>query len=242
MIFSTLAIGSAAKITENELVRLNITCLLCWSLHSLIYPPCGNYDLYLVQCRIFMLETPWMSVCCMSDSSLLSSRMKWKYLLAQIGRIERPFKITLLYSNCGAQEVEVLAVGSLQLRNCFHGMWQYSQVWNNQMQSEKRAEFSPVLMNVIKGSVRCDLNESWVSSGISGSAYLSQSYLHVFYVCAHMCMGSEDRVEAQSYRTDFSDPLCFSDLLCLIFLWENRAHASSSNRNGKSICLDYFGI
>ncbi|XP_055571707.1 leukocyte tyrosine kinase receptor [Falco biarmicus] len=46
--------------------------------------------------------------------------MKWKYLTAQIGRIERPFKITLLYSNCGAEELEVLAVGSLQLRNCFH--------------------------------------------------------------------------------------------------------------------------
>ncbi|XP_009945148.1 PREDICTED: ALK tyrosine kinase receptor-like, partial [Leptosomus discolor] len=46
--------------------------------------------------------------------------MKWKYLMAQIGRIERPFKITLLYTNCGAQEAGVLAVGSLQLRNCFH--------------------------------------------------------------------------------------------------------------------------
>ncbi|XP_010127169.1 PREDICTED: ALK tyrosine kinase receptor-like, partial [Chlamydotis macqueenii] len=46
--------------------------------------------------------------------------MKWKSLMAQIGRIERPFKITLLYSNCGAQEAGVLAVGSLQLRNCFH--------------------------------------------------------------------------------------------------------------------------
>ncbi|XP_037993377.1 leukocyte tyrosine kinase receptor isoform X1 [Motacilla alba alba] len=46
--------------------------------------------------------------------------MKWKHLVAQIGRIERPFKITLVYSNCGAQEVGVLAVGSLQLRNCFH--------------------------------------------------------------------------------------------------------------------------
>lgn len=86
--------------------------------------------------------------------------MKWKYLMAHIGRIERPFKITLLYSNCGAQEVEVMAVGSLQLRNCFHGMWQYSQVWNNQMQSEKRAVFSPELMSVIRESVRCELNES----------------------------------------------------------------------------------
>uniref|UniRef100_A0A8D2MN58 Tyrosine-protein kinase receptor n=1 Tax=Zonotrichia albicollis TaxID=44394 RepID=A0A8D2MN58_ZONAL len=46
--------------------------------------------------------------------------MKWKHLVAQIGQIKRPFKITLMYSNCGAQEVGVLAVGSLQLRNCFH--------------------------------------------------------------------------------------------------------------------------
>ncbi|XP_041316025.1 leukocyte tyrosine kinase receptor [Pyrgilauda ruficollis] len=46
--------------------------------------------------------------------------MKWKHLVAQIGRIERPFKITLVYSNCGAQEVGVLALGSLKLRNCFH--------------------------------------------------------------------------------------------------------------------------
>jgi len=68
--------------------------------------------------------------------------------MAQIGRVERPFRITLLYSNCGAQEVGVLAVGSLQLRNCFHGMLQYSQVWNNQMQSKKRAAFSPELMSV----------------------------------------------------------------------------------------------
>lgn len=90
----------------------------------------------------------------MSDSSLLSSRMKWKYLMAQIGRVERPFKITLLYSNCGAQEVGVLAVGSLQLRNCFRGMLQYSQVWNNQMQSDKRAASSPKLMSVIRESVR----------------------------------------------------------------------------------------
>ncbi|RMC00368.1 hypothetical protein DUI87_22976 [Hirundo rustica rustica] len=49
-----------------------------------------------------------------------NARMKWKYLVAQIGRIERPFKITLVYSNCGAQEVGLLAVSSLQLRNCFH--------------------------------------------------------------------------------------------------------------------------
>jgi len=56
-------------------------------------------------------------------------------MMAQIGRIERPFKITLLYSNCGAQEAGLLAVGSLQLRNCFHGMLQYNQDWNNQMQA-----------------------------------------------------------------------------------------------------------
>ncbi|XP_019471700.1 ALK tyrosine kinase receptor-like [Meleagris gallopavo] len=41
-------------------------------------------------------------------------------MMAQIGRIEKPFKITLLYSNCGAQEAGLLAVGSLQLTNCFH--------------------------------------------------------------------------------------------------------------------------
>lgn len=70
---------------------------------------------------------------CMSENILLSSRMKWKYLVAHIGRIERPFKITLVYSNCGAQEVGVLAVGSLQLRNCFHGMLQHREVWNNQV-------------------------------------------------------------------------------------------------------------
>eukprot|EP00076_Gallus_gallus_P009771 XP_004941681.1 leukocyte tyrosine kinase receptor [Gallus gallus] len=46
--------------------------------------------------------------------------VKWNSMMAQIGRIERPFKITLLYSNCGAQEAGLLAVGSLQLRNCFH--------------------------------------------------------------------------------------------------------------------------
>lgn len=77
-----------------------------------------------------MLETPWIPVCCVYANILLSSRMKWKYLVAQIGQIERPFTITLVYSNCGAHEVGVLAVGSLQLRNCFHGMLQYRQVWN----------------------------------------------------------------------------------------------------------------
>lgn len=86
--------------------------------------------------------------------------MKWKYLMAQIGRIERPFEITLLYSNCGAQEVGVLAVGSLKLRNCFHGMLQYGQVWNNQIQSEKRTTSTPKLRNVIWDLVRCVLNES----------------------------------------------------------------------------------
>ncbi|XP_065611662.1 leukocyte tyrosine kinase receptor [Cyrtonyx montezumae] len=46
--------------------------------------------------------------------------VKWKSMMAPIGRIERLFKITLLYSNCGTQEAGLLAVGSLQLRNCFH--------------------------------------------------------------------------------------------------------------------------
>lgn len=76
-------------------------------------------------------------------------------MMAQIGRIERPFKITLLYSNCGAQEAGLLAVGSLQLRNCFHGMLQYSQDWNNQMQAYKReAVSSQKLVNVINDLVR----------------------------------------------------------------------------------------
>lgn len=44
------------------------------------------------------------------------------------------------------------------------------------------------------------------------------SHICMCFMCVHTCMGSEDRVEAQSYRIYFSDPLCFSDLLCLIFL------------------------
>lgn len=44
------------------------------------------------------------------------------------------------------------------------------------------------------------------------------SHLPVFYVCAHICTCSEGRAEAQNYRTDLSHPLCFSALLCLIFV------------------------
>ncbi|OXB82280.1 UNVERIFIED_CONTAM: hypothetical protein H355_007977 [Colinus virginianus] len=55
-----------------------------------------------------------------SHSVVDCDQVKWKSMMAQIGRIERLFKITLLYSNCGTQEAGLLAVGSLQLRNCFH--------------------------------------------------------------------------------------------------------------------------
>ncbi|XP_067414052.1 leukocyte tyrosine kinase receptor [Emydura macquarii macquarii] len=46
--------------------------------------------------------------------------VNWKVLMAQIGRVERPFEISLLYSTCGIQGAGLLALGSLQLRDCFH--------------------------------------------------------------------------------------------------------------------------
>uniref|UniRef100_A0A8C3HID5 Tyrosine-protein kinase receptor n=1 Tax=Chrysemys picta bellii TaxID=8478 RepID=A0A8C3HID5_CHRPI len=46
--------------------------------------------------------------------------VKWKVLMAQIGEVERPFEISLLYSTCGAQGAGLLALGSLQFRDCFH--------------------------------------------------------------------------------------------------------------------------
>lgn len=67
------------------------------------------------------------------------------------------------------------------------------------------------------------------------------SHLRVLYVYAHMCMCSKGRVEAQNYKTNFSDPLCFSDFLCLIFVGENnRAYAASNNMNGKKSLLRLF--
>lgn len=159
--------------------------------------------------------------------------MKWKYLMAQIGQIERPFKITLLYSNCGAREGGVLAVSSLQLRNCFHGMLLYSQVWNNKMQSEKRATSSPKLMSVIRELVRWDLNESWVSSGVSGSAYLcTYAHICVWFTCAHTFMCSKGRVEAQNYRAGLSDPLLFIFAL-LDLCMRKQQRSASSNKDGK---------
>ncbi|KAL8169429.1 UNVERIFIED_CONTAM: hypothetical protein K2H54_048971 [Gekko kuhli] len=49
-----------------------------------------------------------------------SAAMKWKVLMGSIGRMDRPFEITLLYSSCGRKSSGLLALGSLQLRNCFH--------------------------------------------------------------------------------------------------------------------------
>nr|XP_056707859.1 leukocyte tyrosine kinase receptor [Euleptes europaea] len=46
--------------------------------------------------------------------------MKWKVLVGSIGRMDRPFEITLLYSSCGRKSSGLLALGSLQFRNCFH--------------------------------------------------------------------------------------------------------------------------
>ncbi|PKU35609.1 leukocyte tyrosine kinase receptor [Limosa lapponica baueri] len=122
---------------EGDIFLLNTSRLpdRCeFSLHSPILP--GSLDSCLLELAIhsqdavpllqrFTVEIRYMET---NRNTIISLRagheedagMKWKYLMAQIGRIERPFKITLLYSNCGAQEVGVLAVGSLQLRNCFH--------------------------------------------------------------------------------------------------------------------------
>ncbi|XP_053140535.1 leukocyte tyrosine kinase receptor [Hemicordylus capensis] len=46
--------------------------------------------------------------------------VKWKVLAGSIGRMEKPFEITLLYSSCGEKSSGLLALSSLQLRNCFH--------------------------------------------------------------------------------------------------------------------------
>ncbi|XP_048340132.1 leukocyte tyrosine kinase receptor isoform X2 [Sphaerodactylus townsendi] len=46
--------------------------------------------------------------------------VKWKVLEGSIGRMDRPFEITLLYSNCGRKSSGLLALGSLQFNNCFH--------------------------------------------------------------------------------------------------------------------------
>ncbi|XP_071415551.1 leukocyte tyrosine kinase receptor [Pithys albifrons albifrons] len=105
-----------------------------FSLHSPILP--GSLDSCLLEMAIssqdavpllqrFTVEIRYVET---KKNTIISLRvgheenagMKWKYLVAQIGRIERTFKIILLYSNCGAQEAGLLAVGSLQLRNCFH--------------------------------------------------------------------------------------------------------------------------
>lgn len=68
-ISSSLPIGSEAKITWHELARLNHlfyinTHLLSCYLHSLIHFPHGYYYFCLVRCKIFMLEAPWIPVCC----------------------------------------------------------------------------------------------------------------------------------------------------------------------------------
>nr|XP_020649442.1 leukocyte tyrosine kinase receptor [Pogona vitticeps] len=46
--------------------------------------------------------------------------VKWKVMIGSVGQNERPFEITLLYSSCGEKTSGLLALGSLQLRNCFH--------------------------------------------------------------------------------------------------------------------------
>nr|XP_060616728.1 leukocyte tyrosine kinase receptor isoform X1 [Anolis sagrei ordinatus] len=46
--------------------------------------------------------------------------VKWKVLIGSVGQMERPFEITLLYSGCREKRAGLLAIGSLQLRNCFH--------------------------------------------------------------------------------------------------------------------------
>ncbi|KAH0620623.1 hypothetical protein JD844_021276 [Phrynosoma platyrhinos] len=46
--------------------------------------------------------------------------VKWKVLIGSVGKMERPFEITLLYSGCREMSAGLLALGSLQLRNCFH--------------------------------------------------------------------------------------------------------------------------
>lgn len=55
-------------------------------------------------------------------STTLIFRVKWKILIGSIGQMERPFEITLLYSSCDEKNSGFLALGSLQLHNCLHGM------------------------------------------------------------------------------------------------------------------------
>ncbi|KAF7251661.1 ALK tyrosine kinase receptor [Varanus komodoensis] len=44
----------------------------------------------------------------------------WKVLIGSVGQMEKPFELTLLHSSCGEESAGLLALGSLQLKNCFH--------------------------------------------------------------------------------------------------------------------------
>ncbi|XP_015194744.2 tyrosine-protein kinase receptor [Lepisosteus oculatus] len=56
-----------------------------------------------------------------SDREQENSRAQWEALVAEIGQVDQPFQVTLLYSICGHGTGGTLAIDSLELKDCVIG-------------------------------------------------------------------------------------------------------------------------
>ncbi|KAJ6667276.1 hypothetical protein lerEdw1_017254 [Lerista edwardsae] len=66
------------------------------------------------------VDTHQTSTIVLQEGQGQNAWVKWRTLVGSVGRMEGPFEITLLYSSCEDQTSGLLALGSLQLKNCFH--------------------------------------------------------------------------------------------------------------------------
>ncbi|KAG7454097.1 hypothetical protein MATL_G00263890 [Megalops atlanticus] len=59
-----------------------------------------------------------VSLPAVNDLGQNGTREQWEVLEVQIGQLDEPFQVTLLYSTCGEEDRTTLAIDSLELKNC----------------------------------------------------------------------------------------------------------------------------
>ncbi|KAM6461068.1 leukocyte tyrosine kinase receptor isoform 1-T1 [Liasis olivaceus] len=90
------------------------SCLLELAVHS------QGLSLAGLSAEVHYVDTNQSKAVHLQEGHEEDAWVKWKVLIGSIGQMERPFKITLLYSSCEEKNSGFLALGSLQLQNCLH--------------------------------------------------------------------------------------------------------------------------
>lgn len=53
--------------------------------------------------------------------NLLWPRASWEFLEASIGKMDEPFQVTVQYTSCSGHDLGLLAIDSLELKDCNMG-------------------------------------------------------------------------------------------------------------------------